>query len=79
MKTLLIATSLLVAGTSATLAQGGYGRNFGQTYTYSHGYHDPAFIRGYYDAAPGFGVVDNYSGTASGQPSPSSGIEAERG
>ena len=79
MKTVLIAISLLVAGTSATLAQGGHGWKFGHSYTHSRGYHDPAFVRGYYDVAPGFGAVDNYSGTASGQPSPSSGIEAERG
>jgi hypothetical protein len=82
MKTLLIATSLLVAGTSMTLARGamatgefGYGSEPGQVYTYSPGYHDPDFMRG--DAAPG--APQNFSGTLSGQPSPSSGVEAERG
>jgi hypothetical protein len=81
MKTLLVATGLLVAGTSMTLARGGMTRDFGygpepgQIYTYSRGYHDPDFMRG--DAAPG--APQNFSGTLSGQPSPSSGIEAERG
>jgi hypothetical protein len=41
----------------------------------SRGYHDPDFMRG--DAA--LGAPQNFSGTLSGQPSPSSGIEAERG
>jgi hypothetical protein len=81
MKTLLIATSLLVAGTSMTLARGGmpgdfgYGREPGQIHTYSRGYHDPDFMRG--EAAPG--APQNFSGTLSGQPSPDSGLGAERG
>ena len=79
MKMLLIAAGLLVAGTSMALARGGMTGDFGyrphQIYTYSPGYHDPAFMRG--EAPPG--APQNFSGTLSGQPSPDSGIEAERG
>jgi hypothetical protein len=81
MKILLIVIGLLVAGTSMALARGGmtgdfgYSPELGHSYTYSRGYHDPDFMRG--DAAPG--APQNFSGTLSGQPSPSSGIEAERG
>jgi hypothetical protein len=85
-KKLIIAAALLLAGTGASLAQGmngpgvGYQRAFGHAYHHSRGYHDPSFVGGgLYNYAPGFAGPQNYSGTASGQPSPSSGIEAERG
>lgn len=85
-KKLIIALALLLAGTGASLAQGmngpdaGFHRAWAHSYHHSRGYHDPAFIGGgLYNYGAGFAGPQNYAGTASGQPSPSSGIEAERG
>jgi hypothetical protein len=82
MKKLLVAAAILAAGTSTVLAQTAHARTFrygprGATAA-RLGYVDPSYVqggRGYYNYAPG---PLNYSGTVSGQPSPSSGIESQR-
>jgi len=87
MKKLLVAAALVVAGTSAALAQGFvyYGAPSGYVYQYSPGYgayvNAPAFTGtyGYYDYAPGYWYgADDESGNSVRQPSPRSTIRAVR-
>ncbi len=85
MKKLVIAAALVIAGTSAALAQGYVydggapsvyvGRSY-QGYVYDY---VPAYTGAYYDFAPGYWYgADDESGNSVRQPSPSSTIRAVR-